>query len=200
MTRFLPPAGMPLHLSDFAAGMRSLLNPAADGIGSVTGYTGARHAFGMGSGRAGLVVIFRALRRLSPERSIIALPGYTCYSVAAAAVRAGLKVYPVEMNPATLDIDYRQAAQLPYDKLLAVLTANLFGFASDIPKLRELAAGSGAWVVDDAANLWVPVRAASCPGPGQYVGLATVWLAGKLCRSAGSHRDGPRRTCLCHRG
>jgi dTDP-4-amino-4,6-dideoxygalactose transaminase len=174
MTRFLPPAGMPLEVKDFVAGMRALIHPATDGMGSVTGHTGARHAFGMGSGRAGLVVIFRALRRLSPERSILALPGYTCYSVAAAAVRAGLKIYPMEMDPATLDIDYRQAEQLPYDKLLAVLTANLFGFASDIPKLRELAAGSGAWVVDDAAQSLGTCTGDQLSGTGADVGLYSL--------------------------
>ncbi len=165
---------MPLEVSDFAAGFRALLNPAGDGIGSVAEYTGARHVFGVGSGRAGLVIIFRALRRLAPERSVIALPGYTCYSVAAAAVRAGLKIYPLEMTPSTLDIDYQQAERLPYDRFLGVLTANLFGFASRVRRLQQQTAGSGACVIDDAAQSLGTCTDGQLSGAGADVGLYSL--------------------------
>jgi dTDP-4-amino-4,6-dideoxygalactose transaminase len=89
-------------------------------------------------------------------------------------VRAGLKIYPVEMNPATLDIDYQQAAKLPYDLCLAVITANLFGFSSDIGKLREQAAGSGACIIDDAAQSLGTCTDGQLSGTGADVGLYSL--------------------------
>ncbi|MGE0405058.1 MAG: DegT/DnrJ/EryC1/StrS family aminotransferase [Candidatus Korobacteraceae bacterium] len=174
MMRFLAPAGMPLNLDDFLAGMRSLWNPAGDGVASAMPFTGARHVFGASSGRAALVIIFQALRRLSPERSVVAIPGYTCYSVAAAAARAGLRVYPLEMNSASLDIDYESAAKAPYDQFLAVLTANLFGFASDVGRLCELASKNGAFVVDDAAQSLGTCTNGQLSGTGTDVGLYSL--------------------------
>jgi perosamine synthetase len=153
MTRFLPPAGMPLEVSDFVAGLRGLLNPEADGICSAASFTGDAQVFGVSSGRAGLVVIFRALQRLLPGRRVVGIPAYTCYSVAAAAVRAGLTVYPLEMDPGTLELDYEEAKRVPYDRLLAVVTANLFGFPADVERLRQYAEGSRAFIIDDAAQL-----------------------------------------------
>jgi dTDP-4-amino-4,6-dideoxygalactose transaminase len=113
---------------------------------------GVRYAFAVSSGRAGLWAVFRVLRRLKPERQVVAVPAYTCFSVPAAVARAGLKLLPVEIDPQTLDFDFAQLESLPADNLLCIVTGNLFGLVNDVPRIRQIAAAKGAFVVDDAAQ------------------------------------------------
>jgi dTDP-4-amino-4,6-dideoxygalactose transaminase len=67
-------------------------------------------------------------------------------------VRAGLKIYPVDVNPETLDLDPSQLEALPQEQLLCILTSNLFGFVNEASHLREAARAKGAFLVDDAAQ------------------------------------------------
>lgn len=154
MLRFVPPAGTPLGLADvvhgskaafFNGGRQSLLARAVDQIP-------ARYVFGMSSGRAALWLILKALQELKPGRSVVVLPAYTCFTVPAAIVRAGLKPLPAEINPETLDYDFSWLEEIPAADLLCIITANLFGLVNDLEYLREIARAKGAFVVDDAAQ------------------------------------------------
>jgi dTDP-4-amino-4,6-dideoxygalactose transaminase len=108
MLRFVAPAGAPVEISQIirSAGAaifnhcqeEELLQPLATRLG-------ARHVFGVSSGRAALALILRSLSRLKPDRRVVALPAYTCFTVPAAVVHAQLKIHPVEIDPATLDCD-----------------------------------------------------------------------------------------------
>jgi perosamine synthetase len=99
-----------------------------------------------------MTLILRSLHSLAPERDIVAVPAYTCFSVPAAVIRANLRLYPVEIDPKTLDMDLSQLDAVPSAKLLCVVTANLFGLVSDAARIREIARSKGAFVVDDAAQ------------------------------------------------
>jgi len=151
----LAPAGAVVGVSSFVQGCKSWIFPRADAaaaLGFFADYAGVRHALGASSGRAALCLILKGLQSLRPGRRIVALPAYTCFSAAAAVVRAGLKLHPVEIDPQTLDCDYAQLAKLPSSELLCILTSNLFGFVNDVSRLREIAGDKGAFVVDDAAQ------------------------------------------------
>ncbi len=151
----LPPVGSAVPASALVRACRSWLfskAEARDGLGFFAEHMGVRHALGVSSGRAALVLILRALHALRPGRHIVALPAYTCFSVAASVVRAGLKIFPLDVCPRTLDFDDAALAKLPSAQLLCVLTSNLFGFMNDVSKLREIAHSQGAFVVDDAAQ------------------------------------------------
>jgi perosamine synthetase len=124
----------------------------AQSLQSFAGDLGVRFVLSVCSARAALYLVLRALHRLAPERNVVAMPAYTCFSVAAAVARAGLKIYPVEMIPASLDFDYRQMAQLPSERLLCIITANLFGLVNDVSRISRIAHSKGAFVVDDAAQ------------------------------------------------
>lgn len=152
---FLPPVGSVVGTTPLLRACKSWLFPTADtndSLGFFADYMGVRHALGLSSGRAALFVILKALQALRPGRRVVALPAYTCFSVAASAVRAGLKLYPVEIHPRTMDCDHTHLAKLPSSELLCILTSNLFGFASDARKLHEIVRDKGAFVVDDAAQ------------------------------------------------
>jgi perosamine synthetase len=156
MLRFIPPAGVPLTTS---AIFRAVLTAAGNGAGSsdavltsIAKNLRVKHAFVASSGRAALSIVLRSLAHLKPGRDIIAIPAYTCFSVAAPVVRAGLKIYPVEMDPSTLDLHFDTFEQWQDERALCVLSSNLFGMPSDLRRARQVAQANDAFVIDDAAQ------------------------------------------------
>jgi perosamine synthetase len=155
MLRFVPPAGAPVPITDiFRAGIEALSRNGKldESLASFGTCVRSRYVIGASSGRAALWLILKGLHRLRPERFVVAVPAYTCFSVAASVVRAGLKLYPVDMDPETLDFDFSELENLPEGKLLCVLSANLFGLMSDVPRIQQIARAKGALVIDDAAQ------------------------------------------------
>lgn len=155
MRRFLAPAGVQLtakQLSRACAGLWADAHETGPSLPALAADLGAKHLFGLSSARAALSIALKTLHRIEPQRSIVAMPCYTCFSVAAAVVRAGLTIYPLEMIPETLDFDYREIEQLPSERLLCVITANLFGIVNDVYRISRIAQRKGAFVIDDASQ------------------------------------------------
>lgn len=97
--------------------------------------------------------MLRALARNAADgRDEVLIPSYTCYSVAASAAKAGLKVRLGDIDPATLDFDYEQLRQLDLRRVLAVVATNLYGLPNDLPTLVSMARERGIFVIDDAAQ------------------------------------------------
>jgi len=155
MFRFVAPAGAPLEISQIlhSVGLAASRNRTAEECyETFASRLKVRHVLGISSGRAALSLILEGIHRLRPDRSVVAVPAYTCFTVAASVVRAGLKIYPVDVNPETLDLDPSQLEALPQEQLLCILTSNLFGFVNEASHLREAAGAKGAFLVDDAAQ------------------------------------------------
>jgi dTDP-4-amino-4,6-dideoxygalactose transaminase len=154
--RFVAPAGSPIRLADLLAGARELVRrgDATDRLcDEVRRQFGVRHAFRTCTGRAGLTVILRALRRLSGEgRDEVILPAYTCYSVAASVVRAGLRPRLVDVDPDTLDLSHDSLQRTDFSRAVALVATSLFGLPMRLPRLTAVAAQHGVRVVDDAAQ------------------------------------------------
>lgn len=130
----------------------------------LTGQPGARFAFGLASGRSALALILRSLARLRPGRRVVALPGYTCFTVPAAVVRARLSIYPAEIDPETLDFNFSEIEELPRDPLLAIVSSNLFGLANNAACIQTAARARGAFFVDDAAQAMGATRNGGAAG------------------------------------
>jgi len=152
----------------------ALANGRSSGLESVAAALGVRQIFGACSGRAALWVILKSLQRLRPQRGVVAIPAYTCFSVAASVVRAGLKVYPIELCADTLDLDYQQLERLPDGELLCMVSANLFGFMNDLPRMQQIASAKGAFLVDDAAQALGATRDGRAAGTTGDVGLFSL--------------------------
>jgi len=155
MLRFVPPAGAPLRMSQILRALQMVFS--SDGsieecLSLFAARLQVRYVFGVSSGRAALWLILKGLRRLRPGRCVVAVPAYTCFSVPASIVRAGLKIHPVEINPETLDFDFSQLDVVPSERLLCILTSNLFGLVNDVPRIQQIAHAKGAFLVDDAAQ------------------------------------------------
>jgi perosamine synthetase len=155
MLRRLPPAGVPLEgRALFTALCRTLV---ANGthervLRTLESWLAVPYVYTVNSGRTALWVALRALHRLQPERNVVAIPAYTCFSVPAAVARAGLRILPVEIQPETLDFDYAHLESLPGKHLLCVVAGHLLGLVNDVPRIRRIATAKGAYVVDDAAQ------------------------------------------------
>jgi perosamine synthetase len=177
MLRFVPPAGAPLRLSQILKAVRKALpsnGHAGELSEALASRLGMACVFAACSGRAALWLILRSLRQLKPERDVVALPAYTCFSVPASVVRAGLKVHPVDIDPNTLDFDHSQLEALPGERLLCVITSNLFGFVNDLPRIRYTAQAKGAFVLDDAAQALGATRNGRLAGTLGDVGLYSL--------------------------
>ena len=177
MMRFLPPAGAPLKMAQIFGSARATIpsnGQVAEGLRMVSARLEVKHVFGMSSGRAALWLALKSLHQMHPGRDVVAVPAYTCFSVPAAVVRAGLKIYPVEIDPKTLDFDSEQLASVPGEKLLCIVPCNLFGFPNDIPAVRQAAQATGAYVIDDAAQALGSMRDGKLAGTLADIGIYSL--------------------------
>jgi perosamine synthetase len=152
--RSIPPVAAPLDAIDLWFGVRGLVTPARavqrfeDELRSTFG---VRHVFSLSSGTAALTVALKALASIS-DRTDVILPAYTCFTVPAAVVQAGLRPVLCDIGDDTFDFDYAQLTRLLNRRTLAVIVHHLFGIPSDVARARRLCAGVGACVVEDAAQ------------------------------------------------
>lgn len=157
MRRHFAPAGTPVDLASIALGAAggSLSSGAMEALSlRIARLSGSSGCLLMSSGRAAMTVLMSAMRELGRKtgRDEIVVPGYTCYSVPAAVLRAGLKVRLCDVNPHTLGIDPDALRKMPLGRTAAIVSANLYGIPDDLVALESIAAEQGAWLVDDAAQ------------------------------------------------
>lgn len=156
MSRYIAPAGAPIGPADLGRWANAALAPGnvSQRLRDVlSARFGKGHYFLSSTGRAGMTLLLRAMRRLSPaDRDEVVIPSYTCYSVAASAVKAGLKVRLVDIDPHTLDYAPAELARTDFRRVVALVATNLYGFPSDLPALSRLARGQGVFLIDDAAQ------------------------------------------------
>ena len=154
--RHVAPAGAPISVTDLARWAGTALSgrdvPALLKE-ALTERLGVRHAFLTSTGRAGLTILLRSLRRLAPaNRTEVILPAYTCYSVAASVVKAGLIPRVVDISADTLNYACDELKSTDFSHVLAVVATNLYGLPNDLPALAQLARSRGVFLVDDAAQ------------------------------------------------
>jgi dTDP-4-amino-4,6-dideoxygalactose transaminase len=112
---------------------------------------GVRHVFLVSSGTAALTLTLKALKSLSIRTEVV-IPAYTCFSVPAAVVSAGLRPVLCDIDPSTFDFDHRLLEQALSTDTLCVLAHHLFGIPSNIEGIRALCSVRGIFVVEDAAQ------------------------------------------------
>ena len=118
---------------------------------SVRQYFGVRHVFLVSSGKAALTMTLMGLKEASPRTDVV-IPAYTCYSMPAAVISAGLRPVLCDINPSTFDFDHDQLEATLTDNTLCVVAHHLFGIASDIDRVRAMCHARGIVVIEDAAQ------------------------------------------------
>lgn len=148
----VPPAGDPIAWACLGRALaRDSAAARAERLGAALAplLPGARlqlHA----SGREALRALLAWLAGRSGRDEVL-LPAYTCFSVASAAVAAGLRVRLVDVDDRGA-LDAEDLAAQPLDRAAAVLVSNLYGVPEPIEAVRRLAAAAGVAVIDDAAQ------------------------------------------------
>ncbi|MBU5613490.1 aminotransferase class V-fold PLP-dependent enzyme [Geomonas azotofigens] len=187
--RTLPPAAAPLSLKEVISGVAALF----DGERAIERfeaelkqYYAVPYVFLLSSGQAALAVILTALKQARPGRDEVIIPAYTCYSVPAAVVRAGLRVRPCDIDPRTLDFDWERLEEaLKGERVLCAVATHLFGVPADVGRLKALASRHGVAVVEDAAQAMGGEVAGSKVGTLGDVALFSLGRGKGLCTVSG---------------
>ena len=152
--RTLPPSAAPIEWRDLIEGLVGLLRPHVTMQRlqrEFQSHFGVKHVWFVSSGKAALTLILRALHRLSGRNQVV-VPGYTCFSVPSAVVRAGLSVRLCDMNPKTFDLDFLRLAEVSDSDVLCVLATHLLGIGVDVPRIADICHPKGIFVVEDVAQ------------------------------------------------
>lgn len=153
--RTIPPTAAPLDMTSLVHGLAGIImreKYMKRLEHELTAYFGVRHVFFVSSGKAALTIILKALKSLSPDKTRVLIPAYTCFSVPSAIVKAGLKVSLCDIDPFTFDFDGKQLEDAVNADMLCVIPDHLFGIPSDIEKVRNVCRGKNIFVVEDAAQ------------------------------------------------
>ena len=152
--RTLPPAAAPLRWSDLGHGAAALFAPqraVRRFENEIREHFGVRDVFLVSSGTAALTLTLMALKSLSPRTDVV-IPAYTCFSVPAAVLKAGLRPVPCDIDPSNFDYDHALLERALKSATLCVVVHHLFGVASDVEKTRALCRARRIFVVEDAAQ------------------------------------------------
>jgi dTDP-4-amino-4,6-dideoxygalactose transaminase len=114
---------------------------------------GVRYCHVASTGRASLTVLLRAVKGVcGPGRDEVVVPSYTCFSVPAAVIKAGLRPRVVDIDPSTLGYDQTALEKADYRRVAAIIATNLYGMPDDMPWLAAFARSHRALLIDDAAQ------------------------------------------------
>jgi perosamine synthetase len=155
--RLLAPAGTPVPF--FRAGASMLGGAFSPGAyqalrTGLAALSGRSRCWLYGTGRAAMVVALRAMREtaVAPTRREVIIPAYTCYSVPAAVVRAGLVPRLCDVSPATLSFDLDALRRFDTSHAVAIVSSNLYGLPNELDRIEAFARERGLLMLDDAAQ------------------------------------------------
>lgn len=159
MIRLIPPIAVPLRWTDVTSSLsagRSGAGPAF--AAALASSAGVESATLFGSGRAAMTAFLKWSKR--PGRDEVVIPGYTCWSVPAAVVRAGMKVRWADIDPSTLDLDPSALSSIAAKRTACVVLGHLFGRSCNVSAWVERIR---AWdpeirILEDAAQAWPRVE------------------------------------------
>lgn len=153
MFRSLPPAGNPIETRDILKALRNMFDPDCPEHFSRKLKTvfKVKHCFLTSSGTAALYLALMSLSRRADKKEVI-IPAYTCPSILAAVIRAGLKPVLCDFDHETSTMDISKLAATITDDTLAVISVHLFGIRENTDGIRELIAGRHIFHIEDAAQ------------------------------------------------
>jgi perosamine synthetase len=155
----LAPGGSPITARSLRALMRNTHSEETLRDGLLERFCGSKLTLHR-SGREALRVAFTQLAATT-HRDEIAIPAYSCFSIPAAAVAAGLRVRLIDVD-AKGQIARTSLEDVPLERIAAVVVTNLFGVPEPVEELAQRLFAEGVAVIDDAAQT---LGAASREGP-----------------------------------
>jgi perosamine synthetase len=119
---------------------------------ALSSYLGVQQCILGSSGRGLLAELLKSLNKKNPGKNEVLIPGYTCYSVAASVVNAGLKLRLYDLDPATFAPEIKSLEENLGKNTLAVLVQHLFGIPVQMDDIKDLSSRMGVWLIEDAAQ------------------------------------------------
>jgi perosamine synthetase len=167
----LPPPIAPSLADQVAAVLKEMPDPSG---GAATGHLEQElarvfdvpHAVAVASGTAALHAALSACG-IGPGDEVL-IPALTVIMTVAPVVAAGATPVFVDSDPATLDLDYDDAARKITPRTQAILPVHLWGRIGDPSALSAFASGHGLTIIEDAA------QAAGSSRSGQKAGTIGV--------------------------
>ena len=145
-----PPAEVKLPLSLIVS---ALFSNGSDLENELNKYLGTENCICANSGRALFSTLLDSLyNKDKDKRNEVLLPAYTCYSVAAAVVRAGLKIRVYDIDPVTFEPDYISFKKGLNGNVLSAVVQYLFGISIGIGEMMNLTKDAGVYLIEDAAQ------------------------------------------------
>src|SRR5438045_4127987 len=153
--RTLPPAAAPVGWRHVCGGFAALLagDDSIERLASeIRTEFGVDRVFLMSSGKAGLTLALSAIASLSPNRRNVVIPAFTCFSVPAAVLQAGLRPVVCDIDTETFDFDYTELARVIDQNTLCVVAHHLFGIPAAIDRTDGRCRPYSMTVVEEAAH------------------------------------------------
>jgi dTDP-4-amino-4,6-dideoxygalactose transaminase len=146
---------------------------------------------GVESGRGALALALSRLRAEAPGRCRVAIPGFTCPTVAFSVRAAGAQPLFCDVDPQTMTYDVQAlcTALAGRTDVLAVVLPYHFGLPADPGPILEAAARQAVPVVEDAAQAFGATANGRPVGTAGVFGVfslgkgksLTAWSGGLLC-------------------
>ncbi|HEY8468178.1 MAG TPA: DegT/DnrJ/EryC1/StrS family aminotransferase [Longimicrobiales bacterium] len=154
--RHQPPVHSPVPLRAFVPAVRQVLRLAPDprpGLAALLEeiYGGERVVL-CSSGTAALQLAIRVAAAHAGEPGPVALPAYTCYDVASAAIGAGASLVVYDVEPSALAPDLESLERAVRAGARVVVVSPLYGIPVDWGSVQALCDRYGAVLVEDAAQ------------------------------------------------
>jgi len=144
-----PPVAADIPRREVIAAWRSS-KPLEVCLREIGDYLGIRHLFPVNSGRTALYLMMKAT--LEPGSKVI-VPGYTCFTVPAAVIMAGMTPIISDSDPSDFGYDLAALTRTlqKHPDVKAIVVCHLFGIGIDMDTIRE-AVGPDVAIIDDAAQ------------------------------------------------
>lgn len=113
---------------------------------------GAEMAVLAASGTQALTIAIEAACRQAGRSPVVALPAYTCFEVATAAIGAGARIVLYDIDPYSLAPDLDSLRRALRDGAGVAVIAPLYGIPVDWDAIDRLSAEHGTVLVEDAAQ------------------------------------------------
>ncbi|HZZ43317.1 MAG TPA: DegT/DnrJ/EryC1/StrS family aminotransferase [Tepidisphaeraceae bacterium] len=113
-------------------------------------YSGTKHAIGVSSGTDALLCSLMALD-LKPGDEVL-VPSFTFFATAGCVARLGATPVFCDIDPATFNLDHKDAAKRITPRTKAIMPVHLFGQCADMDGINALAKTCNLKVIEDAAQ------------------------------------------------